>query len=102
MNPYSPPKSAATEKQATSTVGRKLVGVLCISLGSLMLIGGIPQLIAALRMVISPNALDPASAGSPGGYLLGTLVGLGLAGLLVRFGIGRFKPRASKTMEPTQ
>lgn len=82
MNPYSPPKSAVTEQQVTNTVGRKLVGVLCISLGSLMLIGGIPQLIAALRMVISPNALDPRSAGSPGGYLIGTLWGLGSPGFL--------------------
>jgi hypothetical protein len=102
MNPYSPPKSDVNEKQATTSVGRKVVGVLCILLGGSMLIGGIPQLIAALRMVIGPSASNLQSAGSPGGYLLGTLIGLGLAGLLVRLGIGRFRPRANKTMEPTR
>jgi hypothetical protein len=102
MNPYSPPKADVGEQKPKISVGRKLSGGLCVSFGGLMLIGGIPQLISAVRMAVNPNTLSQQSAGSPGGYLLGTLFGLGLAVLLIKFGIGRFRPRANKTMEPTR
>jgi hypothetical protein len=102
MNPYSPPKADVGEQKPKISVGRKLSGGLCVSFGGLMLIGGIPQLISAVRMAVNPNTLSQQSAGSPGGYLLGTLFGLGLAVLLIKFGIGRFRPRANKTMQPTR
>jgi len=75
-------------------IGSKLWGGFCVLVGGLMLIGGIPQLIGALRMVISPSLAD-SEATDPGrvGYLVGTLLGLVLAFLLVRFGLRRFKPK---------
>ena len=78
-----------------SNIGRKLLGGLCAALGGLMLIGGIPQLISAMRMVINPNpASVQAAAGSPGGYLVGTIVGMCLAFLLLRFGVRKFRQQA--------
>jgi hypothetical protein len=69
-----------------------------------MLIGAVPQLVSAVRLVVNQDGLDPevVRVRSPGGYLLGTLVGLVLAALLVRFGVRKFKQGVNKTIEPTR
>jgi hypothetical protein len=89
-NPYTPPKSELAEQAPKSSLGRKLLGGVCVFLGGTMLIVGIRQLITAVLAVANPGGVGKTAA-SAGGYLVGTLVGMALAAFLVKFGIGRFR-----------
>jgi hypothetical protein len=89
-NPYTPPKPELAEQAPKPSLGRKLLGGVCVFLGVAMLIPGIRQLVTAVLAVANPGGVSK-TAGSAGGYLVGTLVGMALAALLVRFGIGRFR-----------
>ena len=75
-------------------IGQKVLGGFCVLVGRALLIGGMPRFGVGLRMVISPGPSDSqgTTAGRLG-YLTGTILVMGLAYLLVRFGLGRFKPR---------